>query len=172
MGSLGSKTVNEKMKKQLTLFNNKDYEVLFVTGKNYYEEYSKLNYSSNIKIISYIQNLPSLLKKTDVLISRAGATTLSEIAAVKVPTILIPSPYVTENHQYLNAMDLVNKNAALILEEKDLKGDNLLRLVEKILNDKLLANNLKENLKKFYVKDSGEIIYDEIKKIVLEGGNK
>lgn len=166
MGSLGSKTINNKMKTMLTLFNNKDYEVLFVTGKNYYDEYKNLNYTKNIKIVPYIDNMVSLLKKVDCLVSRAGATTLSEISSLNVISILIPSPYVTENHQYKNAMDLVSKEAALILEEKDLKGDNLLRMVEKVLNNKVYANKIKKNLKQFEVKNSASMIYDEIVKLV------
>ena len=166
MGSLGSKTINEKMKKLLELYNNKDYEVMFVTGKNYYDSYKDNNYSKNIKIVPYIDNMVRLLKKTDVLISRAGASTLSEISAVKVPSILIPSPYVTENHQYKNAMDLVNHDAALIIEEKNLEGDLLLRYTEKLLYDRMLTNKIKRNLSDFYVDNSSLKIYDEIKKIV------
>lgn len=166
MGSLGSKTITLKMKDQLTLFNNKDYEVLFVTGKDYFDEFRKNKYASNIKLVPYIDNMVSLLKKTDVLVSRAGASTLSEIATLNIASILIPSPYVTENHQYKNAMDLVNKDAALILEEKDLDGDSLLRLVEKLLNDPIYSKNMKNNLKSFEVKDSASKIYYEIKQIV------
>lgn len=166
MGSLGSKTISDRMKSMLTLFNNKNYEVMYVTGKNYYDEYKKLKYTSNIKIVPYIDNMVSLLKKTDCLVSRAGASTLSEIASLNIPSILIPSPYVTENHQYKNAMDLVNKQAAMILEESELKSDELLRLVEKILNDKVFTNELKNNLKAFEVKNSASIIYDEIVKLV------
>ena len=72
----------------------------------------------------------------------------------------------TENHQYKNAMDLVNSNAALILEEKDLEGDTLLRMVEKVLNDKVYTNNIKRNLKSFEVKNSASLIYDEVVKLV------
>lgn len=165
MGSLGSKTINDKMKGMLTLFNNKDYEVMFVTGKNYFEEYKKSKYTKNIKIVPYVDNMVSLLKKTDVLVSRAGASTLSEISSLNVPSILIPSPYVTENHQYKNAMDLVSKNAAMILEEKDLKGDTLLRMVEKVLDDKVYTKKIKENLKHFEVRNSASKIYDEIVKL-------
>lgn len=168
MGSLGSKTVSDKMKNMLTLFNNKDYEVMFVTGKNYYDEYKKIKYTNNIKIVPYVDNMVSLLKVTDVLVSRAGASTLSEIASLNVPSILIPSPYVTENHQYKNAMDLVSKDAAMILEEKDLKGDVLLRMVEKVLDDKLFTNNMKKNLKAFEVRNSASKIYDEIVKLVVK----
>lgn len=166
MGSLGSKTVSDKMKDMLTLFNNKDYEVMFVTGKNYYDEYKSMKYTDNIKIVPYIDNMVSLLKKTDVLVSRAGATTLSEISTLNVPSILIPSPYVTENHQYKNAMDLVSNDAAMLLEEKDLEGDTLLRMVEKLLNDRIYTKRLKENLKKFEVRNSATMIYNEIMDVV------
>ena len=166
MGSLGSKTINDKMKNMLTLFNNKDYEVMFVTGKNYFDEYKKNKYTKNIKLVPYIDGMTSLLKKTDCIVSRAGASTLAEISALNVPSILIPSPYVTENHQYKNAMDLVNSNAALILEEKDLEGDTLLRMVEKVLNDKVYTNNIKRNLKSFEVKNSASLIYDKVVKLV------
>lgn len=172
MGSLGSKTINDKMKNMLTLFNNKDYEVMFVTGKNYFEEYKHNKYTSNIKIVPYIDNMVSLLKKTDVLVSRAGASTLSEISALNVPSILIPSPYVTENHQYKNAMDLVNKGAAEIIEEKDLNGDILLRKIENLLEDKVYTNKLKKNLKEFEVFDSSSKIYNELIKLIGDKSEK
>ena len=166
MGSLGSKTITDKMKDMLTLFNNKDYEVLYVTGKNYFDEFRNIKYTNNIKLTPYVDNMISLLKKTDVLVSRAGASTLSEISSIGVPAILIPSPYVTENHQYKNAMDLVNNDAAMILEEKDLKGDELLRMVEKLLDDKVYVNKLKKNLKAFASSNASSIIYNEIVKLL------
>lgn len=166
MGSLGSKTINEKMMKMLTLFNNKNYEVMYVTGKNYYDLFKKIKYTNNIKIVPYVDNMVSLLKRTDVLVTRAGASTLSEISSLNIPSILIPSPYVSENHQFKNAMDLVSNDAAMILEEKDLKGDELLRMVEKLLNDKLYVNKLKRNLKAFEATNAASIIYDEIVKLL------
>ncbi len=171
MGSLGSKTICDKMKYMLTLFNNKDYEVMFVTGKNYYNEYDKKKYTDNIKIVPYVDNLVGLLKKTDVLVSRAGASTLSEICSLNVPSILVPSPYVTENHQFKNAMDLVKKEAALMIEEKDLEGDILLRKVEDLLTDKLLVKKIKNNLKSFEMTVGASIIYNEIIKL-LEDKNE
>ena len=191
MGSLGSKTVNEVLKSSLTKFDS-SYEVLIVTGKDYYENYKKIKRNSNVFIEPFIDNLNRLFSKTDLLVSRAGATTISELIGTNTPTIFIPSPYVTENHQYKNAMDLVNKNAALIIEEKDLNGDELLRMVEKLLNNGAgriieeknltteslikeineLINNeeelkeIKSNLKKLEVFDAGEKIYNEIEKLV------
>jgi len=168
MGSLGSTTINNLMTKMLPLFNNKTYEILFVTGKKYYEKYSKINVSSNIKIVPYIENMKALLKKTDVLISRAGASTISEIIALKLPTIMIPSPYVTNNHQLKNAMDLKNENAALVIEERDLHGDILVRTTEKLLEDRKLYKEIQENLKKFDIPLSATKIYNEISLLMKE----
>lgn len=166
MGSLGSKVINEKMKKMLQLFNNKDYEVLFITGKTYYDNYKDLKVASNIRIVSYIEEFPRLMKDADLIISRAGATVMSEIIANNVPTVFIPSPYVPNNHQLKNAMDLVNKQAGLIIEEKDLNGDILVRTVDKILADKEQYNNIKNNLKQLMIKDSATKIYNLVKELV------
>ena len=69
------------------------------------------------------------MKVTDLMVTRAGASTMSEITALGIPSIFIPSPYVTNNHQYMNAMDLVNNKAGLILEEKDLDSNNLINMI-------------------------------------------
>lgn len=166
MGSLGSKVVNEKMKDILVNFNDKKYEVLFITGKNYYDEFKVLNVSDNVKIVPYIDNLVSLMKDTDLIISRAGATTMSEIISLRIPSILIPSPYVTDNHQLKNAMDLVEREATILIEEDNLNKETLISNIDTILNNKTLENKLKKNLSKFEVKDSSTKIYEEIKKLL------
>jgi UDP-N-acetylglucosamine--N-acetylmuramyl-(pentapeptide) pyrophosphoryl-undecaprenol N-acetylglucosamine transferase len=160
MGSLGSSVINEKMKLMLTLFNNKEYEVVFVTGKNYYDSFKELKYASNIKVVPYIDDMSRLIKVTDIMISRAGATTMSEIIALNVPSILIPSPYVTDNHQFKNANDLKEKDAALLIEEKDLNGDILVRKVDELLHNKQKYEQIKKNLSKLAIKDSATRIYD------------
>lgn len=166
MGSLGSKIINNKMKMMLQFFNNKDYEILFVTGKDYYEEFNSLSLANNIKIVPYIEDMVRIMKDTDLMISRAGATTMSEIIALSIPTILIPSPHVTDNHQLKNALDLVEKNAALLIEEHDLDGDILVRTVDKILSDDKQYNKIKINLSKNSIPDSATKIYEEIKKLI------
>ena len=108
------------------------------------------------------------MKATDLMISRAGASTMSEILVLNVPTIFIPSPYVTNNHQYKNAMDLVNQKAALIIEEKDLTKDNLVKMIDDTLNDKTLYKSLKDNLKELGIKDSGERIYEVLKGMIMD----
>jgi UDP-N-acetylglucosamine--N-acetylmuramyl-(pentapeptide) pyrophosphoryl-undecaprenol N-acetylglucosamine transferase len=166
MGSLGSTVINNKMKNMLQLFNNKEYEVIFVTGNNYYDQFKDLKLASNIKILPYIDDMTRLMKVTDLMISRAGATTMSEIIALAVPTILIPSPHVTDDHQLKNAMDLCEKDAALLLEEKDLKGDILVKMVDEILDNKDKYNKIKKNLTRLVISDSATRIYDIARNLV------
>ena len=168
MGSLGSKTVNDKIVSFLDAFRNKDYEVMFVTGNSYYEKVKNLKVPNNVKVVPFVYELPSLMKATDLMITRAGASTMSEILVLGVPSIFIPSPYVTNNHQYKNAMDLVDKNAALILEEKDLTKVNLINLIDKTLSNKNEYNNIKNNLKELGIKDSGARIYELLKGMIMD----
>ena len=165
MGSLGSEKVNEYLVHTMNLFRGKDYEVMFVTGKNNYEEISKQSFPKNVHVVPYIDGLTRLMKKTDLMVSRAGASTLSEIIALKVPSILIPSPYVTNNHQYKNAMDLIKRNAAVLLEEKDLQGDTLVRQIDILMRDNKKREEIKKGLESLYIKDSAEKIYEILKEI-------
>lgn len=166
MGSLGAGKVSKYLESELQRFESKDYEVLFVTGKGSYDEVMKHNYPKNVKIIPFYEGLTSVMKKTDVMVSRAGASTLSELIALEVPSILIPSPYVANNHQYLNALDLVNQNAALMVEEKDLEDGILFKKVDELINNEEEIKNIKSNLRKMQVKDSATVIYDNLKRIV------
>ena len=168
MGSLGSKSVNDKLFSFLDDFKNKNYEVMFVTGNSYYEKVKEVKVPSNVKIVPFIYELPSLMKVTDLLITRAGASTISEILVLGVPSIFIPSPYVTNNHQYKNAMDLVNEEAALILEEKDLTKENLISLIDNTLKDKDGYTKIKNNLKGLGIKNSAERIYETLKGMIMD----
>lgn len=168
MGSLGSKTINDKIVSFLNDFKDKDYEVMFVTGNSYYEKVKNIKVPNNVKVVPFVYEMPSLMKVTDLMVSRAGASTMSEILVLNVPTIFIPSPYVTNNHQYKNAMDLVSQNAALMLEEKDLTKDNLIKLIDDTLNDKNTYKNIKDNLKELGIKDSGERIYEVLKGMIMD----
>lgn len=166
MGSLGSSTVNEVLKKVLDKFDNKKYEVVIVTGKSYFEEFEKLKKSKNVFLFPYIEDLSRLMKVTDVFVTRAGASTLSEIMATSTPSILIPSPYVTENHQYKNAKDLVDKGAAIMLEEKDLDENSLIKNIDDLIDDDNLRFEMRENLEKNAKKNSTTLIYNEILKLI------
>ncbi len=166
MGSLGSSSMNKILIKALKKFANKDYEILFITGKASFEEVNKNKFPKNVKILPFYEGLPKIMKRTDLMISRAGASTLSEIIALEVPSILIPSPYVANNHQYLNALDLKNNNAAILIEEKDASEEKLVQTIDNTVNDDILLRKMKENLRKMKVEDSSGKIYNEIRKII------
>lgn len=169
MGSLGSQKMNEILSKSMQLFRGKEYEVLYVTGNGYYEEVKKQKFPENVKVVPYVENLPRIMKKTDLMVTRAGASTLSEVIALELPTILIPSPYVTNNHQYKNAMDLVRANAASMIEEKELAGDHLVREIDRLLKNDQQRRAMKTNLRKLGKPNSAEVIYKELKKLVSKG---
>ncbi len=169
MGSLGSMTINNKFKEIIPCFKNYDYEVLFVTGKDYYEEYSQAaNIPKNVKMVPYLDDMLGVMKKTDLIITRAGASTIAEITAIGIPSILIPSPYVTHNHQYKNALSLASRNAAVIIEEDKLNSDILLKTIDDILKDSKKYDIMKKNSKSLGVVNSATKIYEVIRKIVNE----
>ena len=166
MGSLGASKVNDFLTKTMSLFNNKEYEILYVTGKGDYEKIKQNKFPKNVKVVPYVDKITRVMKKTDIMVTRAGASTLSEIIALQIPSIIIPSPYVPNNHQYKNALDLVEQDAALMVEEKDLKGDIIVRTIDNLIKDKVKIQNMKQNLAKLQVKDSATIIYDNIRKLI------
>ncbi len=166
-GSLGSSTLNEKFKAFLNLVGEEKYEVLFITGKAHYNNFiENTNFPSNVKVLPYYENLPGLMKKTDLIISRAGASTISEILALKVPSILIPSPYVANNHQYFNALDLSNMGVSNIIEEKKLTTEKLFIAIEDLVGKNNNIEKLIKNLDKYEDIDSAELIYNNIKEVL------
>ena len=168
-GSLGSATVNNFFAKFLSLINDKDnFEVLYITGKSYYDEFMDgKEFSKNVKVLPFLDNLSALFSDVDLIISRAGAGTISEILAMELPSILIPSPYVANNHQYYNALDLKNKNVSLLYEEKNLDAIKMYEDVKKLLEDKNKDYiNMKKNLKKMDMKNASTLIYENIKEIL------
>lgn len=166
-GSLGSKTYNEKFKAFLRLAGKEDYQILYITGKSYYEEFVRNEvFPKNVKIVPFFENLAGLMKDADLIISRAGASTISEILALKIPSILIPSPYVANNHQYYNALDLVSLGTSELIEEKNLSLETIQVTINELMQNKKKYDQMKNNLNKLSTKTSSEIIYEEIGKIV------
>ena len=161
MGSLGSKSVNDAMIEAIDKLKHKNYQVLYVTGKPYYESMKQYE-NDNVKIVPYIDDMPSLMHATDLIISRAGASTLSEITALGVPAILIPSPYVASNHQEYNALELVNAGAAKMILEKELQVDHLIDMMDHLINDETALNILKDNAKKLGKPQACQDIYQVI----------
>lgn len=167
MGSLGSFTINNLMKTILPKFKNKKYEVLFITGKNYYDDYTKINnLPSNVKIVEFLSDMLGVMKNTDLIVSRAGASSIAEITALSIPSILIPSPYVTHNHQYKNALVLEKKGASVLIEESNLNAENLINNIDTILNNKEKYDIMKKASKSLSIIDSSTKIYEILKGII------
>ena len=167
MGSLGSSTINDKIMNFIDKFRNKNYSVIFVTGTTYYEKVKDVKVPGNVKIVPFIYEMPSVMKITDLMVTRAGASTMSEITALELPSIFIPSPYVTNNHQYKNAMDLVQNNAGILLEEKNLNEESLIKLIDSTITDKQKLLDMKKNLRELAVKDSSTRIYNILKDLIM-----
>ena len=166
-GSLGSETVNKRCLEYLKSAGTKNYEILYVSGTLFYEEMIKNNtFPKNVKIVPFIDNLTSVMKITDLFITRAGASTISEIIALNIPAIFIPSPYVANNHQYYNAKSLVDKKCGKIIEEKDLTTKNLNSEIDAMLNDTDKLKRIKNNLKKEEINNSSTKIYKVIQELI------
>ncbi len=147
MGSLGSQSVNEKMIGVLEEFKTKAYNVIYVTGKNNFDDFRTLIADSdNVKIVPYIDQF-TIAGNCDLIVSRGGATSACEYMALGLPSIIIPSPYVPNNHQFLNAKEMMDNNACLILEEKDLSVEKLTQMVDELLNDDLKLQNMSQKAK-------------------------
>ena len=138
-GSQGALKLNQVMVEALPELAKKSYQVVFVTGPKRYDhvmsQVNKMASADNISIQSYINNMPEVLPKLAGVVGRSGATTLAELTALGVPSILIPSPYVTADHQTKNAMSLVNANAALMIKEADLTNQTLVSAMDELMND-------------------------------------
>ena len=168
-GSLGAKPVNDAVLGMiLNKYKDKDCVFLHATGKggDWFTEKLRssgvdLEANPHIRVVEYI-DIPKCLPAADLVICRSGASTLSELQALGKPSILIPSPYVTENHQYHNAMALVNNGAAEILEEKDLTPDSLTARVNALLADKEKLFEIGANAAKMAVLDATKRIYDTL----------
>ena len=168
MGSLGASTINRKIVELLNEFKNKPYEVLLVTGKDNYDEVASTHLPKNVKITPYIEKMGEVLKFTDLIITRAGATIISEITSLGIPSILIPSPYVANNHQEINAQDLEKNGASIVIKENEFDSKEFTKQIDEILNDKELYKRMSESAKKIGITDSNTRIYKEIERLLGE----
>jgi UDP-N-acetylglucosamine--N-acetylmuramyl-(pentapeptide) pyrophosphoryl-undecaprenol N-acetylglucosamine transferase len=146
MGSLGSESINKIMGDALKAFQTEPYQVLYVTGKPYFSSMKETlgNINDNIHLVPYIDDMPSLMAYADIMVSRAGASTIAEITAIGLPSILIPSPYVAANHQEYNASELVKQGAADMILEKDLTTSELVTKINQMLNDKIALESMRK----------------------------
>ena len=175
-GSMGARKINEGVA-SLIARSGKDGKYQHIHAYGQYgkwfpdllrEKGCDVDNCSNLDVREYIDNMNLCLAAADVVICRCGAITLSEIQIMGKPSVLIPSPNVAENHQYHNAMALVDSKAASVIEEKDLTEDRIIEEVDRLLDDKKLLDCYAQNAKKMAISDANERIYAVIKEVLNE----
>ncbi len=166
MGSLGSQSVNEKMVDILNQLKEKPYNVIYVTGKSNYDDFaSKVEESATLRVLPYIDQF-KVAGNCALVVSRGGATSACEYMALGLPSIIVPSPYVPNNHQYLNAKAMEENGASVILEEKDLSSATLVPLVDELINDEKKLNEMSIAATKMSHPNAALDIIDLMKEIV------
>lgn len=172
-GSLGARAINEAVKYLiLHRFEKKDCYYLHATGKagaSMIDDIGKdvdLNANPQIMLREYINDMDRCLAAADLVVCRAGASSLSEIQALGKPSILVPYPYAAENHQYYNAKTMSDRDAAILIEEKDFTGERLLSEVEKLLSKPERLKKMGENARAMAILDASQRITECVCKIV------
>jgi len=161
-GSLGSDKINKTIKENIDFLISKSVFIIWQCGKSYYNDYKSFN-SDKIFVTDFIDDINSIYFTSDIIIARSGALTLSELAIVSKPSILIPSPNVAEDHQLKNAKSIEEKDACICIEEKDL--DLIFKSkLDLLLNDKNLRNDLSYNISKIAMPNASFDIVHLIKK--------
>ncbi|RTY73689.1 undecaprenyldiphospho-muramoylpentapeptide beta-N-acetylglucosaminyltransferase [Flavobacterium sp. GSP27] len=164
-GSLGARRVNQLIAKEILTFSAHNVQVIWQCGKLYFEEYKYCQENENIQIHSFIDRMDLVYAAADFVISRAGASSVSELCIVGKPVIFIPSPNVAEDHQTKNAQAVVDKNGAILLKENQL--DTQFSVVfESLVNDPEKQKELSENIKQLALPEATKQIVDEIIKLV------
>lgn len=170
-GSLGARTINRSVLAHLEEIRTSGVQFIWQTGKFYSEEIrnelSKVEPLDNLHVTDFISNMDYAYAAADLVISRAGASSISELCLLGKPSILVPSPNVAEDHQTKNAMALSTKNAAILIKDSDAEN-TLISTAIKTVNDKSLLESLGTNAGKMSLHDSANIIAKEVYKLAME----
>ena len=164
-GSLGARRINQLIEKELDFLLQLDFQIIWQCGKHYLNEYSKYNEKENVQVTAFIDRMDLVYAAADVVISRSGASSVSELCIVGKPTIFIPSPNVSEDHQTKNAKAIVERGAAILIKESNL-DDEFKIVFEAIVKDQGKLQNLTENIKKLAKPNATKAIVEEIKKVL------
>ena len=176
-GSLGARRINQLIAKELVNFASQNVQVIWQCGKFYFEEYkkfgrdfidpanSKQTTASNVQVLSFIDRMDLVYAAADVVISRSGASSVSELCIIGKPVIFIPSPNVAEDHQTKNAQAIVDKKGALMLKEVEL-DTQFTQTFNNLIADENLQRNLSENIQKLAKVHATQEIVDEIVKLI------
>ncbi len=171
-GSLGARTINESVMQHLDLIRENDVQFIWQTGKYYHarilEQLEKEGQPKNLVVTDFISDMGAAYKAADLVISRAGAGSISEFCLLGKPVILVPSPNVAEDHQTKNALALVNKQAALYVKDAE-APKLLLPMAVDTVKDAAKLQSLSENILKMALPASAEIIAKEVIKLAMQG---
>lgn len=169
-GSQGALKINQAVIQALPKFSQKEYQILYASGDRYYNEISERfdidKISRNLSLQPYIKNMTDVMANVDLLIGRAGATSIAELTALGLPAILIPSPYVTNDHQTKNAQSLVNAGAVNMITDADLTGETLVSAVDEIMGDSERRLAMAEASRKEGIPDAAERLWSLVNELV------
>ena len=176
-GSQGAQKINEAIIEIIEKNMNKDYQVIWATGPKQYDiikeeldnKHKNINRIENMKIVPYIYNMEEIMNLVDLIVARSGAMTVTEISNLGKPSILVPLPNVSHNHQLYNAKALENIGASKILLNDNLTGNLLNEQIEKIVLNKNILLKMGEKALSMATSNVEEKIYDEIKKVCKKG---
>ena len=163
-GSLGARRINELVASKLSYFEQLGLQLIWQCGRLYYDEYNKYQ-TDHVKVFDFLNKMGLAYKAADMIISRAGASSVSELCMVGKPVIFIPSPNVAEDHQTKNAQALVNKSAALMIKEGDLDL-NFESVFGALVNSEDKQALLSKNIKDLAMPEATELIVDEIEELL------
>jgi UDP-N-acetylglucosamine--N-acetylmuramyl-(pentapeptide) pyrophosphoryl-undecaprenol N-acetylglucosamine transferase len=163
-GSLGARRVNQLIEKELEKIVAQNVQIIWQCGKLYFEDYKKYN-SKNVQVLAFIDRMDLVYAAADIVLSRAGASSVSELCIVGKPVIFIPSPNVAEDHQTKNAKSIVDKKGALMIKESELDEEFSL-VFEALLKDEGKQQYLSANIKNMALPNATKEIVDEIVKLI------
>ena len=166
-GSLGSRRINQLIEKELDFLDTQNIQIIWQCGKLYYQQYKIYNNTNNVQVFEFINNMDFAYAAADIVISRAGASSVSELCIVGKPVIFIPSPNVAEDHQTKNAMSVVNQDAAMIIKEEDLDADFENKFSQLVASPEK-QKELGGNIKKLALVNATKDIADEVEKLLKE----
>jgi len=164
-GSLGARRVNELIEKELDFLDTQNVQIIWQCGKLYYQQYKIYNNTNNVQVYEFLNNMDLAYAAADIVISRAGASSVSELCIVGKPVIFIPSPNVAEDHQTKNSMAIVKKDAALIIKEEDLDADFENKFIQLVASPEK-QKKLGKNIKKLALINATKEIADEVEKLL------
>jgi UDP-N-acetylglucosamine--N-acetylmuramyl-(pentapeptide) pyrophosphoryl-undecaprenol N-acetylglucosamine transferase len=164
-GSLGARRINQLIEANIGFFEAQDIQVIWQCGKLYYDQYNQYNDQENIQVHAFLNQMDLAYAAADVIISRAGAISVSELCIVGKPVVFIPSPNVAEDHQTKNAKSVADKNAAILIREKDLDSNFQKEFSELISNEKK-QKELSNNIEALALVNATNDIVDEVEKLL------